>query len=71
MQIAKIDENWYKLQKLEVSISANLSQFYPICTNFTQFSIRFFEKKSRPLPLQEEMQFSAVFRNLPNFIQLF
>ena len=26
MQIAKIDENWYKLQKLEVSISANLPQ---------------------------------------------
>ena len=67
MQIAKIDENWYKLQKLHVSISANFLQFHSICTNFTQFWIRFFEKKGVPTSPARR---NAIFRNFPQFTSI-
>ena len=68
MQIAKIDENWYKLQKLHVSISANFLQFHSICTNFTQFWIRFFEKK---VVCTSPARRNAIFRNFPQFTSIY
>ena len=68
MEIAKIDENWWKLQKLHVSISANFLQFHSICTNFTQFWIRFFEKK---VVCTSPARRNAIFRNLPQFTSIY